>query len=388
MGTGIVREKFERGEGPRSCPTALLRPVTLRGPRPLAALQDHRPPVSVVLCPPPPPPASSPCFSRSRNPPLSSRTPLCLSWARTLLSPLFEAPSVSPTIPAHDSALPSPQNAPLASGFSLLPRFPSAHTHTHPPQSRFWCWSPGSRGQRGRWTRTREGEPCGCPVLEKHTAGDLRSRLVSRPWDSCCNGTRRLGGRGEPAQRHSHRAQGAAALGGEGERVPDGRWTRPPQRSCLCTRGSGPPLGTGSPQGQERMAFALAATTPEIPPTPWPFPKETLKGPRAGRPPCAPASQPGPGSSRLFPGGMSPTFLRRPQGFSPRRGGGPRAWGSASLETPPGPSQSSCIERRLQATEERLSPPLRPVSSAPSPCLAPSLPSCAPGSLSLHDFHS
>lgn len=146
---------------------------------------------------------------------------LCLSRARTLLSPLFEAPSVSPTIPAHDSALPSPQNAPLASGFSLLPRFPSAHTHTPPPQSRFWCWSPGSRGQRGRWTRTREGEPCGCPVLEKHMAGDLRSRLVSRPWDSCCNGTRRLGGRGEPAQRHSHRAQGAAALGGEGERVPE-----------------------------------------------------------------------------------------------------------------------------------------------------------------------
>lgn len=210
MGTGIVREKFERGEGPsRSCPTALLQPVTLRGPRPLAALQDHRPPVAVVLCPPPPPPASSPCFSRSRNPPLPSPTPLCLSRARTLLSPLFEAPSVSSTIPAHDSALPSPQNAPLASGFSLLPRFPSAHTHTHPPQSRFWCWSPGSRGQRGRWTRTREGEPCGCPVLEKHTAGDLRSRLVSRPWDSCCNGTRRLGGRGEPAQRHSHRAQGS-----------------------------------------------------------------------------------------------------------------------------------------------------------------------------------
>nr|KAF6498068.1 synapsin III [Rousettus aegyptiacus] len=116
-------------------------------------------------------------------------------------------------------------------------------------ESRFWCWSPGSRGQRGRWTRTREGEPCGCPVLEKHMAGDLRSRLVSRPWDSCCNGTRRLGGRGEPAQRHSHRAQGAAALGGEGERVPDGRWTRPPHLE-----------GPGGPH--RGAASALAGSVP------------------------------------------------------------------------------------------------------------------------------
>lgn len=241
MGTGIEREKFERGEGPsRSCPTALLQPVTLRGPRPLAALQDHRPPVAVVLCPPPPPPASSPCFSRSRNPLLPSPTPLCLSRA-------------APSSPLSSRPLPCPPQAQLTTlhclplKMPLWPRgspfSPGSHrlTHTHPLP----------RAASGAGRPAAEGSADAGPGRGRESPAAARSRRSTWPETSGAGSSRVPG---TPA------ATGPGDSAGAGSRL-RGIRTAPRERPPLEAKGSESPTDGG--RGPHRgAASALAGSVP------------------------------------------------------------------------------------------------------------------------------